>query len=143
MFEYYVYSISPGQAAAHGGHAKLSGGRAVLLNNHVSYTHATTRTASYWWERSLEKVAESDKASKHHKTLAVIGKLSAQAHKALERYESLNTAALHSHVHLLKVSVAKQEGQSDGHRGRPKCAPCGGGSGNRRLWWGCAVKGKW
>ena len=29
MFEYYAYSISPGQAAAHGGHAMLSGGHAV------------------------------------------------------------------------------------------------------------------
>ena len=41
---------------------------------------ADERAASYWWERSLEKVAESDKATQHHKTLAVIGKLSAQAH---------------------------------------------------------------
>ena len=65
-------------------------------------------------------MAESDKASKHHKTLQVIGKLSAQAHKALERYESLNTAALRSHVHLLKVSVAKQEArvESDGQGGQ-------------------------
>jgi hypothetical protein len=31
MFEYYAYSISPSQAAAHGGHAMLSGGHAVLL----------------------------------------------------------------------------------------------------------------
>ena len=31
MFEYYAYSISPGhEAAAHGGHAMLSGGYAVL-----------------------------------------------------------------------------------------------------------------
>jgi hypothetical protein len=34
---------------------------------------ADERAASYWWERSLEKVAESDKATQHHKTLAVIG----------------------------------------------------------------------
>ena len=38
MFEYYAYSISPGQAAAHGGHAMLSGGHVVLLNNHMSHT---------------------------------------------------------------------------------------------------------
>ena len=42
ILEYYAYSISPGQAAAHGGHAMLSGGHVVLLNNHVSYTHTTT-----------------------------------------------------------------------------------------------------
>ena len=42
ILEYYAYSISPGQAAAHGGHAMLSGGHVVLLNNHVPYTHTTT-----------------------------------------------------------------------------------------------------
>ena len=41
MFEYYAYSISPGQAAAHGGHAMLSGGHVVLLKNHV-HTHKTS-----------------------------------------------------------------------------------------------------
>ena len=30
ILEYYAYSISPGQAAAHGGHAMLSGGYAVV-----------------------------------------------------------------------------------------------------------------
>ena len=88
-------------------------------------------------ERSLEKVAESDKATQHHKTLAVIGKLSAQAHKALERYESLNTAALRSHVHLLKVSVAKQEARVMVREAK-LCSPCGGGSG-RGGCWGCVV----
>ena len=91
--------------AAIGSVQKLAQTELKLKRKHI----ADERAASYWWERSLEKVAESDKASKHHKTLEVIGKLSAQAHKALERYESLNTAALCSHVHLLKVSVAKQE----------------------------------
>ena len=42
ILEYYAYSISPGQAAAHGGHAKLSGGHAVLLHIHVPYTHTTS-----------------------------------------------------------------------------------------------------
>ena len=37
ILEYYAYSISPGQAAAHGGHAMLSGGHVVLLNIHVPY----------------------------------------------------------------------------------------------------------
>ena len=37
ILEYYAYSISPGQAAAHGGHAMLSGGHVVLLNVHVPY----------------------------------------------------------------------------------------------------------
>ena len=40
--EYYMYYISPGQAAAHGGHAKLSGVHAVLLNIHVHMTHTTS-----------------------------------------------------------------------------------------------------
>ena len=44
ILEYYAYSISPGQAAAHGGHAMLSGGHVVLLNIHVPYTHTTTLT---------------------------------------------------------------------------------------------------
>ena len=42
ILEYYAYSISPGQAAAHGGHAMLSGGHVVLLNVHVPMTHATS-----------------------------------------------------------------------------------------------------
>ena len=43
ILEYYAYSISPGQAAAHGGHAMLSGGRVVLLNVHVHMTHTTSQ----------------------------------------------------------------------------------------------------
>mgnify|MGYP000612381039 CR=1 FL=1 len=35
ILEYYVYSISPGQVAAHGGHAVLSGGHVVIFNIHV------------------------------------------------------------------------------------------------------------
>ena len=38
ILEYYAYSISPGQAAAHGGHAMLSGGHLVLFNIHDPYT---------------------------------------------------------------------------------------------------------
>ena len=44
ILEYYAYSISPGQAAAHGGHAMLSGGPVVLLNVHVHLTHTTSHT---------------------------------------------------------------------------------------------------
>ena len=43
MFEYYIYSIISGQAAAHGAHAKLSGGHTVLLNVSVQLTHTTSR----------------------------------------------------------------------------------------------------
>ena len=39
ILEYYAYSISPGQAAAHGGHAMLSGGHVVLLNVHILEYH--------------------------------------------------------------------------------------------------------
>jgi hypothetical protein len=42
MFEYYAYFISPGQAAAHGSHAMLSGCHVVLLNIHVHMTHTTS-----------------------------------------------------------------------------------------------------
>ena len=37
------------------------------------------KNENYWKERSLEKVAESDKAVKHHQSNAVIGKLSRSA----------------------------------------------------------------
>ena len=40
ILEYYAYSISSGQAAAHGGHAiYFPEAIVVLLNNHVSYTY--------------------------------------------------------------------------------------------------------
>ena len=47
MFEYYIYSISPGQAAAHAGHAGLSGGHIVLLNIRfpVPITHILNTTS--------------------------------------------------------------------------------------------------
>ena len=66
--------------AAIGSVQKLAQTELKLKRKHI----ADERAASYWWERSLEKVAESDKASKHHKTLEVIGKLwvRSQAHKA-------------------------------------------------------------
>ena len=54
-------------------------------------------------------VQHTNKAMQHHKTQEVIGKLSAQGLKALERCEDMRTAALLSHVHLLEISVAKQE----------------------------------
>ena len=65
--------------------------------------------ANYWYERSLEKVAASETAVKHHRAKDVIKKLSRSAETALERYESSNTRALMSHVELLKVSVLKHE----------------------------------
>ena len=42
ILEYYAYCISPGQAAAHGGHTTLSGGHVVLFNIHEPMTHKTS-----------------------------------------------------------------------------------------------------
>ena len=67
------------------------------------------KNENYWKERSLEKVAESDKAVKHHQSNAVIGKLSRSAEKALERYEHAAMRRLLSENLWLQCRVATQE----------------------------------
>ena len=70
---------------------------------------AAQREADCWYKCSLEKVAASNTAVKHHRSQADIGKLSGSAEIALERAQSANTDALMSQVHMLKITKLKLE----------------------------------
>jgi hypothetical protein len=82
---------------------------------------AAQRVADFWHERSLENVAASDTAVKHHQANATIRRLSKVAENALEKYESATTKALLCKVHMLEVCVLKQEARVELREAKLRC----------------------